>query len=121
MHQQDARSDAGGLECRYGRRVPDAIFAHSRLAPIYDAFDGERDDLAAYLDIAEELDANRVLDVGCGTGCLAVLLAGNGRTLMGVDPAEASLEVAKSKDKTAAITWVHGDVRKRPRSALILR
>jgi len=48
--------------------VPDAIFAHPRLAPVYDAFDGDRDDLAAYLDIAGELGADRVLDVGCGTG-----------------------------------------------------
>lgn len=89
--------------------MPDAIFAHPRLAPIYDVFDGDRDDLTAYLDIADELGANRVLDVGCGTGCLAVLLAESGRTVVGVDPAEASLEVAKSKDGTARITWVHGD------------
>lgn len=50
-----------------------------------------------------------MLDVGCGTGCLAVLLAESGRAVVGVDPAEASLEVAKSKDKAARITWVHGD------------
>ncbi|MCA1601190.1 MAG: class I SAM-dependent methyltransferase [Acidobacteria bacterium] len=89
--------------------MPDAIFAHPRLAPIYDAFDGDRDDLTAYLNIADELGADRVLDVGCGTGCLAILLAESGRTVVGVDPAEASLEVAKSKDRTARITWVHGD------------
>lgn len=63
----------------------------------------------AYLDIADELRAGRVLDVGCGTGCLAVLLADSGRTVVGVDPAGASLEVAKSKDRTGRITWVHGD------------
>jgi ubiquinone/menaquinone biosynthesis C-methylase UbiE len=89
--------------------VPDAIFAHRRLAPIYDAFDGDRDDLAAYLNIVGELGADRVLDIGCGTGCLAVLLADSGRTVVAVDPAEASLEVAKPKDRTARITWVHGD------------
>jgi SAM-dependent methyltransferase len=89
--------------------VPDAIFADPRLASIYDAFDGDRDDLTAYLDIADELGADRVLDVGCGTGCLAVLLADNGRTVVGVDPAEASLEVARSKHRTGGITWVHGD------------
>ncbi len=89
--------------------MPDAIFAHPRLAPVYDAFDGDRDDLAAYLDIAGELGADRVLDVGCGTGCLAVLLAESGRTVMGVDPAEASLEVARAKKATGRITWVHGD------------
>lgn len=89
--------------------MPDAIFAHPRLAAVYDAFDGDRDDLDAYLGIADELGADRVLDVGCGTGSLAVLLAGSGRTVMGVDPAEASLRVARSKDRTESITWVHGD------------
>ncbi|GAA3466063.1 class I SAM-dependent methyltransferase [Nonomuraea roseola] len=93
----------------YGRRVPDAIFSHPRLAPVYDAFDGARDDLTAYLDIVEELGADHVLDVGCGTGSLAVMLAESGRTVVGVDPAEASLEIARSKDRTTGITWVHGD------------
>lgn len=89
--------------------MPDAIFTHPRLAPIYDAFQQERDDLTAYLGIADEFGADHVLDVGCGTGCLAILLADSGRTVVGVDPAEASLEVAKSKDPTGRITWVHGD------------
>jgi SAM-dependent methyltransferase len=90
--------------------VPDAIFAHPRLAAVYDAFDGDRDDLTAYLSVADELGADRVLDVGCGTGCLAVLLAESGRIVVGMDPAEASLDVAKSKDATGRITWIHGDV-----------
>lgn len=94
--------------------MPDAIFAHPRLATIYDAFDGDRKDLAAYLSIADELGADRVLDVGCGTGCLAILLAESGRTVVGVDPAEASVEVAKSKDRTAKITWLQGDATTAP-------
>jgi SAM-dependent methyltransferase len=104
-----SKSVDGGLERGYGRRVPDAIFAHPRLAALYDAFDGDRDDLAAYLGIADELSAERVLDVGCGTGSLAVLLAKSGRTVVGVDPAGASLEIAGSKDPTARITWIQGD------------
>jgi SAM-dependent methyltransferase len=99
----------------YGCRVPDAIFAHPRLAPVYDAFDGDRDDLAAYLGIAGELGAERVLDVGCGTGCLAILLADSGRTVIGADPAGASLAVARAKDVRARITWVHGDATTVPR------
>ena len=89
--------------------MPDAIFAHPRLAWVYDAFDGPRDDLAAYVAIAGELGADRVLDVGCGTGCLAIELAGTGRTVVGVDPAAASLEVARTKDGSDAVTWIHGD------------
>ena len=90
--------------------MPDAIFAQPRLAAIYDAFDGPRDDLAAYVGIAEEIGAHRVLDVGCGTGCLAILLAGTGRSVVGVDPAAASVEIAKAKDGAAAVTWIQGDV-----------
>ena len=86
--------------------MPDPIFAHPRLAEVYDAFDGPRDDLPAYLAIADELGAQRVLDVGCGTGCLAIALAAAGRTVTGADPAAASLEVARAKDGGAAVTWI---------------
>ncbi|WP_435148182.1 class I SAM-dependent methyltransferase [Micromonospora aurantiaca (nom. illeg.)] len=89
--------------------MPDAIFAHPRLAPVYDAFDGDRDDLDAYLAIADELDARVVLDLGCGTGNLALLLARHGRTVVGVDPAEASLDVARAKDGADRVRWIHGD------------
>ncbi|RGC69084.1 hypothetical protein C5N14_09985 [Micromonospora sp. MW-13] len=89
--------------------MPDAIFAHPLLARVYDAFDGDRDDLAAYLAIAGELTASRVLDVGCGTGSLAILLAQRDYTVVGVDPAEASLKVAKLKDQAGRVRWIHGD------------
>ncbi|GAB3976085.1 class I SAM-dependent methyltransferase [Plantactinospora veratri] len=89
--------------------MPDAIFAHPLLAPVYDAFDGDRDDLPGYLAIADELAAGTVLDVGCGTGSLAILLARHGRSVVGVDPAEASLRVARSKDRAGQVRWIHGD------------
>ncbi|RKF23731.1 class I SAM-dependent methyltransferase [Micromonospora globbae] len=92
------------------RPGPDAMFAHPRLARVYDAFDGERDDLAAYVALADEMAARVVLDVGCGTGSLAVLLAATGRTVVGVDPAAASLDVARAKDPAGRVRWVHGDV-----------
>jgi ubiquinone/menaquinone biosynthesis C-methylase UbiE len=89
--------------------VPDAIFAHPRLAAVYDAFDGHRDDLNSYLALAGELSAGTVLDIGCGTGSLAVLLAAGGRTVVAVDPAEASLTIAKAKDGAVKVRWIHGD------------
>lgn len=87
--------------------MPDLIFSDSRLARIYDAFDGPREDLSLYTGVADEFDARSVLDVGCGTGCLAVLLAASGRSVVGMDPALASLEVARAKD--SRVTWIHGD------------
>lgn len=87
--------------------MPDLIFTDPRLARIYDAFDGARDDLDTYLGVADEVGARTVLDIGCGTGCLAVLLAETGRTVVGVDPALGSLEIARAKNPS--ITWIHGD------------
>jgi SAM-dependent methyltransferase len=94
--------------------MPDAIFAHPRLAAVYDAFDGPRDDLPAYLAIAQELNAGRVLDVGCGTGSLAIALARAGRTVLAVDPAAASLAIARAKDEEGTITWIRGDATAAP-------
>jgi ubiquinone/menaquinone biosynthesis C-methylase UbiE len=89
--------------------VPDAIFAHPMLAAIYDTFDGDRDDLDLYVDLIGEHEARHVLDIGCGTGSLAILLADNGIAVTGVDPAAASLDVAREKDGAHQVTWIHGD------------
>ncbi len=86
------------------------VITDPRLARIYDAFDGERHDLPAYLGIIEELGARRVLDIGCGTGCLAVRLAERGIEVVGVDPSGASVAVARTKEHAGKITWVVGGV-----------
>ncbi len=70
--------------------MPDPIFAVPRLAAIYDALDGDRTDLDHYAAIVEEFRARRVLDIGCGTGSLAVMLAERGCQVVAVDPADAS-------------------------------
>ncbi len=88
--------------------MPDAIFDDPRLAAVYDPLDPDRSDLEGYLAIAEEFGARTVLDVGCGTGTLAVMLAARGVRVVGVDPAGASLEVARRKPGADLVTWVHG-------------
>ncbi|MGH3545890.1 MAG: class I SAM-dependent methyltransferase [Mycobacteriales bacterium] len=89
--------------------MADEIFEHPRLASIYDALDPGRADLDAYVAIAVELGARRVLDLGCGTGIFALLLAGRGIEVTGVDPAAASLDVARAKPGAERVHWVHGD------------
>ncbi len=89
--------------------MPDAIFEHPRLVSIYDALDGDRRDLLAYLDIAKQFGASRVLDLGCGTGTFALLLSALGFDVVGVDPAAGSLRIARAKPDAHRVTWIHGD------------
>lgn len=89
--------------------TPDAVFGHPRLAAIYDALDPDRSDLLPYLAMAGELGAHRVLDLGCGTGVFALLLADAGYPVTGVDPAGASLAVARAKPGADRVRWIHGD------------
>lgn len=91
-------------------RVPDPAFADPRLAVLYDAFEDGRDDLDVYVALAAELAATSVVDVGCGTGELAVRLARAGFEVVGVDPAVASIDVARAKPGADRVTWVEGDL-----------
>src|SRR3954452_22813444 len=90
--------------------VPDAIFDQPTLAATYDDLDPDRRDLDVYLSIVRELGARSVLDIGCGTGTFACLLAEQGVEVVGVDPAAAMLEVARRKHAAERVRWVHGTV-----------
>lgn len=96
------------------------IFADPRLVAIYDHFDGARGDLAAYLSIVKELRAKSVLDVGCGTGCFAILLRKAGLSVTGLEPARASLDFARAKKGADEIQWILGDASKLPALAVDL-
>ncbi|MGW0069146.1 class I SAM-dependent methyltransferase [Streptosporangium sandarakinum] len=89
--------------------MADECFGHPRLAAIYDSLDPDRSDLDAYLRMAEEFKARRVLDIGCGTGVFALLLADRGIEVVGVDPALASIDVAYAKPGSERVRWICGD------------
>jgi SAM-dependent methyltransferase len=89
--------------------MADECFAHPRLAAIYDPLDPDRGDLDAYLRMAADFGARRVLDIGCGTGVFALLLAGRGIEVVGVDPARASVDVARAKPGGEQVRWLCGD------------
>ncbi len=87
----------------------DTHFAVTRLAKIYDALDPDRSDLDAYLAMVDEFGASSVLDIGSCTGTFASLLAQRGKTVLGVDPASASVEVARRKPGGDHVRWLVGD------------
>jgi SAM-dependent methyltransferase len=89
--------------------VVDALFEHPRLVAVYDALDADRRDLEVYARLAEELGARSLLDVGCGTGTFALLLADRGLAVTGVDPAAGSLRVARAKPGSSRVRWIHAD------------
>jgi ubiquinone/menaquinone biosynthesis C-methylase UbiE len=91
-----------------GGGMPDPIFNEPRLAALYDPLDPDRSDLEIYAALAAELGARSVVDIGCGTGSFACMLARRGLEVVAVDPAEAMLTVAGRKDGADRVRWVHG-------------
>lgn len=83
----------------------------STIAPFYDLdLQGYEDDVLLYRDLADE-HTGPVLELGCGTGRVALSLAANGREVVGVDISEAMLDVARTRYSEAPVEWVVGDMR----------
>ena len=92
----------------------DPLFRDPDFASFYDIENGEeaesgRDDFAYCRSLAREVGS--VLDLGCGTGELAVLLAGN-RRIVGVDPAGVMLDIARNRPGGLQVCWVEADARR---------
>ena len=78
---------------------------YAKLLPYYDAENaGFDDDLYFYLSLVEE---GRVLDLGCGTGRLALPLAQHGFEIVGVDRSAAMLKRAKQRAASLGIEAIH--------------
>jgi SAM-dependent methyltransferase len=84
-------------------------YSDPRLVEVYDSWDPSRRDLAFYRDLAAAVSATSVVDVGCGTGRLAVELARRGHRVTGIDPSPAMLAVARRRDGGDLVRWVEGD------------
>ncbi len=94
----------------------DALYQDPGLAQFYDLANAWGPDFDTCRHLAT--DAGSVLDLGCGTGQLAAGLAtsfvtslAGGRTVFGVDPAAAMLEIAGRRPGGDKVAWVHADAR----------
>lgn len=88
--------------------MSDPLYDDPALASFYDVENGWGADFDFCAKAAQP--ATSVLDLGCGTGLLAAALA-EGRTVVGVDPARAMLEVARRRPGGDRVTWVEADAR----------
>jgi SAM-dependent methyltransferase len=79
--------------------------AHARFYDLDSPWSEDRD-----FCLALAAEAKSALDLGCGTGSLAARM-GEGRRVVGVDPAEAMLDIARRRPGGDAVAWVRGDGR----------
>jgi 2-polyprenyl-3-methyl-5-hydroxy-6-metoxy-1,4-benzoquinol methylase len=72
-------------------------YTDPRLVAVYDYWSADRLDFAFYTDLAALVRAKSIVDIGCGTGELAVELARRGFVVTAVDPSPAMLDAAKAR------------------------
>ena len=83
----------------------------SATAPFYDLdLEGVEDDVTMYREIATRLEGD-VLELGCGTGRVALELARAGLTVVGVDFSAGMLDVARAAAGGLPLTLIEGDMR----------
>ncbi|HWS39048.1 MAG TPA: class I SAM-dependent methyltransferase [Actinoplanes sp.] len=61
-----------------------------------------------FMRVLADRTKQRVLDLGCGTGRLAIAMAGAGHEVTAVDPAAASLDAARRKPGAELVRWIEG-------------
>jgi SAM-dependent methyltransferase len=87
----------------------DQHYLDPRLAALYHIENPHAADTDFYLNLATELDAHHILDLGCGTGLLTRELAAPGRQVVGIDPSPAMLAFARQQSGAERVQWVEGD------------
>ena len=95
----------------------DAEFSDRRLVEVYDAECPWAIDDDFFVALVNETPNARVIDLGCGTGRLAVALAAAGHHVTGVEPAPASLAAARRKHGSDKVTWILGASQSAPAAA----
>ncbi len=86
----------------------DKLYNDPELAQFYDLENEWSPACAFLLKLAD--NARSVLDIGCGTGLLAARIAMDGmKRVVGADPAQPMLDIAKQRDGGDQVTWVLND------------
>lgn len=92
-------------------------FTDPRLIAIYDVVNPIDDKADFFIDLANKLQAQRIIDLGCGTGLLSNKLVQAGRTVTGIEPARGMIDKAKQK-YGHTVTWIIGGYEELPSTML---
>jgi SAM-dependent methyltransferase len=90
--------------------TPIPEFTDPRLVAVYDTVNAYRAGTqpAFYAQLARDVDARLIVDVGCGTGLVTRELAASGCAVIGVDPNPLMLDVARSRVHGGRVHWIDG-------------
>src|SRR3712207_4747498 len=92
-------------------------FRDPRLVTVYDIECPWTREDDFFVSVLAGEPATDVLDLGCGTGRLAIALAARGYHVTGVDPARPSLDRARGKPGADRVTWLEGSTEVLPAGA----
>jgi 2-polyprenyl-3-methyl-5-hydroxy-6-metoxy-1,4-benzoquinol methylase len=89
--------------------MTDDPYGDEQLVELYDLDNPSGIDHDYFRALADELEATKIVDLGCGTGLLTRTLAKDGREVIGIDPSRTMLDYARRQPGSAAVTWIDGD------------
>lgn len=87
----------------------DLHYTDPRLVELYDLENVWGPDNDFWLQLADDLRAGVIIDLGCGTGLLTRALAVGERSVIGIDPSPAMLAVARRGRGADKVRWIQGD------------
>lgn len=83
-------------------------YATLELAAAYDDDCAGRRDLDFYLALSQRLNPRTIVDIGSGTGLLAVMLAAAGYQVIAVEPQATMLDIAARQPHADKVDWRNG-------------
>jgi len=88
--------------------MPCTAYTDPRLAACYDALNPPEAHYPFYVALAGD-EPKTILDMGCGTGRLAVALAERGHRVTGADPSAGMMQVARARAGAERVRWIDSD------------
>ncbi len=87
----------------------DLHYTDPRLVDLYDSDNPRGIDYDFYIQLAQDIKAQSILDLGCGTGLLTRELASHNWNVRGFDPSAQMLAYAQKQPNADLVRWTQGD------------